>query len=90
MATIIKILPPSEIKAFNSPPIFNAHERKQFFRPPKYIMDIITTFRTPTNKVGFILQFGYFKTTNKFFTAKEFHRIFLQNLLNLINMSNRP
>jgi hypothetical protein len=28
--------------------------------------------RTPTNKVGFVLQLGYFKANGKFFTAEQF------------------
>ncbi|MFH0754947.1 MAG: Tn3 family transposase, partial [Candidatus Omnitrophota bacterium] len=47
-------------------------ERKQFFRLSSAGFDIVGSLRTPTNKVGFVLLYGYFKATNKFFRAKDF------------------
>jgi TnpA family transposase len=66
--------------------IFNAQEKRQFDSPPPLtdeariiyfslsdeLLKIIVPIRTPTNKVGFILQYGYFKATSKFFTANQF------------------
>src|SRR3990172_5838286 len=74
MATRIKILSYNKIKAFDSPPEFSDEERKRFFDLPKWANDLIENFRTPTSKVGFILQLGYFKAVNKFFVASNFYR----------------
>ena len=66
--------------------IFNAQEKRQFDCPPQLneetrviyfslsddLLKIIDPIRTTTNKVGFILQYGYFKATSKFFTANQF------------------
>jgi hypothetical protein len=40
---------------------------------PKWANDLIESFRTPTSKVGFILQLGYVKAVNKFFVASKFY-----------------
>ena len=74
MPTNIKILSPTEIKSFDLPPALNANARKELFRPTKGVADVVTSFRSPTNKVGFVLQFGYFKKTNKFYKPKDFHK----------------
>ena len=73
MPTNIKIFSSSEISAFNLPPVnLNATERKQLFRLSSASLDIVSSLRTPVNKVGFVLLYGYFKATNKFFRAKDF------------------
>ena len=74
MPTNIKILSPAESKSFDLPPAMNAMDRKQFFRTNKTATDIVDSFRSVTNKVCFILQLGYFKATNKFFKAQDFHQ----------------
>ena len=73
MATFIKILSESDIKAFEFPPEFNGEERKKFFSLPIWANEITESIRTPMNKVGFILQLGYFRATNRFFTSDKFH-----------------
>jgi TnpA family transposase len=74
MPTNIKILSPAEIKSFDLPPALNANARKELFRPTKGVADVVDSFRSPTNKVGFVLQFGYFKKKNKFYKPKNFHK----------------
>ncbi len=68
----MKILNSSEIETFESPPIFSTVERNNLFSFSA-LKDIVETFRTPTNKVCFIVMLGYFKTTNKFF-SRRFHK----------------
>jgi hypothetical protein len=70
----IKILNKNDIKAFDSPPVFNSEDRKKLFYLPKWGRALVESFRTPTNKIGFILQFGYFKAVDRFFTARKFHQ----------------
>ncbi len=71
---LIKILNKGDIKSFDSPPLFNGEERKQFFYLPKWASELVESFRTPTNKIGFILQLGYFKAANRFFVARKYHQ----------------
>ena len=74
MSTHLKILSQYDIKAFEFPPKFNTEERKRFFNLPSWANKLVQRFRTPTNKVGFILQLGYFKAANRFFVAKKFYQ----------------
>jgi len=74
MPTNIKILSPAEIDSFDQPPILNASDRKYLFRFTKAINNVVKSFRTPRNKISFVLQLGYFKATNKFFSATDFKK----------------
>ena len=74
MATHLKILSQHDKIIFEFPPKFNGEDRKRFFALPKWTVELVDSFKTPTNKVGLVLQFGYFKAANKFFVTKKFHR----------------
>lgn len=74
MPTVLKIFNNSEILSFDAPPRFTGVERKKFFRLSKNMQKILDELRTPTNKIGFILQFGYFKATNRFVRIRESHK----------------
>ncbi|BBP02283.1 Tn3 family transposase [Sulfuriferula nivalis] len=67
----MKIFNTLEEEAFESPPVFNSEERKQFFSLP--LMFGAVGLRTPTNKVCFLVTAGYFKARRKFF-AWQFHQ----------------
>ncbi len=74
MSTHLKIISNKEILAFDTPPKFSGEQRKIFFSIPVWARETLTSFRTQTNKVGFVLQLGYFKAVNKFFVANRFHQ----------------
>ncbi|MGB3222828.1 MAG: Tn3 family transposase [Desulforhopalus sp.] len=76
----LKILNKNDIKAFDSPPGFSGEDRKRFFYLPQWASEFVETFRTPTNKIGFVLQLGYFKATNRFFISRKY----LQNDIEFI------
>lgn len=69
----LQVLSYSEIKSFETPPEFNNHERKNYFRISESIQENLDNIRTDINKVCFILQSGYFKATSKFFAPRKFH-----------------
>jgi TnpA family transposase len=73
MATHTKILSKADIKEFELPPIFNFEERRKFFNLPQWADGFVEELRTPTNKVGFILQLGYFSAVNRFFVSNKFY-----------------
>ena len=54
----MSILTANEKEAFESPPVFNAAERKRFFDTPPRIEATIRSLRTPTNQVCFLLMLG--------------------------------
>ena len=68
----IPILTPAEYAAFETPPLFSSVERKRFFDLSQRLERLLTTFRTPTNAICFVLTLGYFKATKRFF-ARQFH-----------------
>lgn len=70
----MKIFNSFEEEAFENPPSFSSVERKKFFDFPSTILDVMETFKTPTNKVCFLIMFAYFKARKKFFFRK-FHSI---------------
>lgn len=74
MTTFIKILPPRNINLFDNPPVFTGEQRKQMFTAQNWVLKLLETFTSPTNKIGFILQLGYFRAVNKFYTNKKYHK----------------
>ena len=74
MATHLKILSQRDMKVFDFPPEFTGDERKRFFNLSKKTYKLLESLRTPMNKMGFVLQLGYFKAVNKFFIAQKFHQ----------------
>jgi TnpA family transposase len=64
---VMQILSALEEEGFESPPHFTSIERKKFFALPTSLQEAFDGFRTPTNKVCFLIAFGYFKARRKFF-----------------------
>src|SRR6266700_2602750 len=62
-----------EQKLFSSPPVFNSIERKRYFTFPTGILETARKLDKPHNRVYFLLMYGYFKATNKFYQRK-FHQ----------------
>jgi len=69
----LQILSKEEIAKFNSPPKLNDFERKKYFAIDSKIDSIIERIDSPTNKVGLVLLYGYFKISGKFFTTDNFN-----------------
>ena len=62
-----------ERESFDSPPVFNSLQRKQYFDFPTKLRRIAETFRNPTHRLGFLLSAGYFKAAKRFFSPRAFH-----------------
>lgn len=69
----MKILSTAEQAVFDTPPLFNHLERKQFFDFPKTLLDRALHFRHPVSQVGFLISCGYFKATKRFFYPIDYH-----------------
>ena len=89
MSTHLKILSQKEIKAFDSPPEFSGEERKRFFYLPQWAEEIVAELRTPTNKVGFVLQLGYFSAVNKFFVSLGFLQRDIESVLRRLQIAQQ-
>ena len=68
----MKILNTVEQEAFESPPVFNSVQRKQYFDFPAPIQQAAASLRTPTNQLCFLLSCGYFKASKRFFLVRTF------------------
>ena len=64
----MQILTASEQKMFDATPVFSYAERDTFFQVSESLDAILTTLRSPTNRVGLVLTVGYFRATKRFFT----------------------
>jgi hypothetical protein len=70
----MNILNTVEREAFESPPIFNSVQRKQYFDFPTELRRLAGELRAPTHQLGFLLSAGYFKAAKRFFPPSAFHR----------------
>ena len=69
----MKILNTVEQEAFESPPVFNSFQRKQYFDFPLAIQQAAASLRTPVNQLCFLLNCGYFKASKRLSPVQTFH-----------------
>ncbi len=67
----IKLLQAAEIKVFNSPPVFNQQEQQYFFSVDEALEKELGRLRHPLARVGYLLQWGYFKAVGRFFDVAD-------------------
>jgi hypothetical protein len=80
---LLEILTRKERKLFDFPPQFSStEERKKYFSLDDELNTIIEALRGTTNKIGFILQFGYFKCGCRFYSAKDFYKKDINFIIN--------
>ena len=84
--TKLVILPEDERNTFDSPAKLNAQERATCFALDKKLLKTIDALRTSTNKIGFLLQYGYFKATRKFYTSDQFRQKDINYVANILNI----
>ncbi|HQZ60610.1 MAG TPA: DUF4158 domain-containing protein, partial [Acinetobacter sp.] len=82
----MKIFNTLEQATFDTPPVFNSTERKQFFALPLMLQDAMAGLRTPTNKVCFLAAVGYFKARRKFF-ARNVNSADIDYIARQLNLS---
>ncbi|MBW8308281.1 MAG: Tn3 family transposase [Candidatus Paracaedibacteraceae bacterium] len=68
----LSVLSKHDQKEFDCPPILSAEARSFCFTLSKEVEKKITHLRTPTNKIGFLLQYAYFKACKRFFLVSRF------------------
>jgi Domain of unknown function (DUF4158) len=68
----MNILNAVEREAFDSPPVFNSFQRKQYFDFPSKLRRFAAGLRNPAYRVGFLLGAGYFKAVEKILLAGRF------------------
>lgn len=73
MSTTLSILLPDEARQFESPPRFARPEREVHFALSTQARDYFKTLRTPTSRLSFVLQYGYFRARGRFFEPRRYH-----------------
>ena len=84
--TLLQILSASELKTLKDPPEFNSEERKYFFYLPKWAEKYLETLRKDINKIGFVLQLGYFRAVKKNFIPSKYHKKDIEYVTNKLNI----
>jgi len=69
-----EFLSPEARQRFDCPPEFNAEKRILFLQAPVWALEYVKGLHTPSNKVGFLLQVGYFRVVSRFFLPSRFHQ----------------
>ena len=65
-------LPTEDRIRFDAPPQLNNTQRLIFTDLPTWAQTYLTAVHTPTNKVGFLLQLGYFRIVTQFSSPTVF------------------
>jgi signal recognition particle subunit SEC65 len=68
----MQILSPAEQRAFDTPPLMNAAQRKAAFDLPVAFQSETEQLRDPVHKIGFYLNAGYFRRSRRCFAAESF------------------
>jgi len=69
----MRILTASEETRLELPPVLSGTERKRFFEFPAPLLNIADKLKGATNRIGFLLMCGYFRSARRFFLPKDFH-----------------
>ena len=68
----LPILTPTEIKQHESPAHFDDQERTRFFTLPPDLRQAMEHLRTPSSQISFVLQVGYFRSSQRFFGPQSY------------------
>ena len=68
----MKILNSIEWDSFDRPAKLNSFERKKFLTFPKDIVEFVSKMRSSSNALGFLLSFGYYRFSGKFYSPQSF------------------
>ena len=86
--TRLVFLSPTEKRKFDSPPVFTKEQRHAYFVVTEDIRRTLSQLRTTTNKVGFLLQLGYFRYCGKFFVPSVYRRRDIQYVKRLLSVTD--
>ncbi|MFM2666670.1 Tn3 family transposase [Vibrio mediterranei] len=89
--TKLAIFTLKEQRLFDSPPTFQKVDRPRYF---SISVDIkqqgYSQLRTDINRIGFILQLGYFRASGKFFVTETFRRRDIHYVCKTLGIKDKP
>ena len=77
----LKLLDQAEALRFDQPPTLTPQQQRHYFTLPS---EGLPQFRKSITQVGFTLQWGYFRLTQKFFRVAQFHQTDIDFVTNLL------
>lgn len=83
----LNILSANEQKEFDSPPMLNHEGKSICFSLTDRLQKKINQIRIPTNKVGFLLQYAYFKASKKFYAPRQYYKKDIYHAAKLLGIS---
>ncbi len=73
MATHLRIHLGKERELYEQPPLVPTAERERVFAAPAWADVHLARMLAPVNRVGFLLQLGYFQISQRFYVATRYH-----------------
>lgn len=83
----LTILTDDEQYEFDYPPILTLDAKALSFSITQALENKISRLRTSTNKVGFLLQYGYFKACKRFFMVHRFRQEDIEYVTKVLGIS---
>jgi len=70
--TIINLLTKADQNKYSRPPNFSKEQRPLYFHLKADERKVVNSLRNPINRIGFLIQFAYFKSNAKFYPVDRF------------------
>lgn len=86
--TQIIILSPTEKREFIHSPSFNKKERHFYFQYDQEARQLVKNLRKPINRIGCLIQLGYFRATGKFYPMREFRKRDINQVCGLLGIKS--
>jgi hypothetical protein len=83
----LSILTPNEQQAFDYPPTLPVEIQTICFSITSALEKEINNLKTPVNKVGFLLQYAYFKACKRFFIINRFTKDQIRHAAMVLNIA---
>ncbi|AVP87992.1 hypothetical protein phytr_10640 [Candidatus Phycorickettsia trachydisci] len=80
----MNILDKNSLLAFQTPPELSPLERKVCFNFPNQVLEFAKELRTPSNQIGFLLSWGYFKFSKRFYDPQYFNDLDIRYVANYL------
>lgn len=85
--TQLHFLSVAEKRKFDLPPVFTHKQRPAYFAVTDEIRRTLSALRSDTNKIGFLLQLGYFRHSGRFFEKNTFRQRDIKYLKKQFNIT---
>jgi hypothetical protein len=85
----MRIISQTAQSGFDRPPEFDFKDRKRAFDLPLHLIEQAKALRTPSGKIGFLIQCAYFKHSRKFFLPTEYHDRDIEAASRLVKLKSK-